>query len=72
MKLGKVFIDVGYVVDLENEEMVQHAMDAIYEDVMNMVKYNELHNAIEVKDVDDANEGDIPEFLTEETEDWVE
>ena len=29
MRLGKVVFDVGYVVDLDNERMVQHATHAL-------------------------------------------
>jgi hypothetical protein len=72
MKLGRVIFDLGYVVDLENQEMVDHAKDCIYEDIMSAIKYNEVHNYLEVVEAPDASEGDIPEFLIEDhMEDWV-
>jgi hypothetical protein len=46
--------------------MVQHAKEAFYEDIMNMVKYDELFDAIDIVDATDATEADIPEFLLEE------
>jgi hypothetical protein len=70
MKLGKVIFDLGYVVDINNQEMVDHAMECIHEDIMNAVKYNEIPNWLEVIEAPDASEGDIPEFLLEEQEDW--
>lgn len=73
MRLGKVKIEIEYVVDLDNDEMVSEAKNAIYEDLMSAVKYDELFNHIEVTDEDKTlKEEDIAEFLKEEedTEDW--
>lgn len=70
-RLGKVVIDIGYVVDLDNEGMVGDAKDALYEDVMNAVKFNEVDCWIKVIDAPDAKEEDIPEFLANNEErDW--
>jgi hypothetical protein len=66
MKLGRVVIDLGYVVDLDNQDMVDEAKDCFYEDISNAIKYNEIGGMMEVIDAPNANEGDIPEFLTEE------
>jgi len=67
MRLGKVTIDVGYVVDLEDPDMVAHAVDSLYEDVLDAVKYNELGNWIHIGDYDSTlSEADIPSFLIEE------
>ena len=72
MKLGKVKIELEYVVDLDNEEMVNDAKTYMYEDIMNIVKYEELFDIIEVTDEDKTlKEEDIPDFLKEEVEDWV-
>lgn len=68
MKLGKVKIELEYVVDLDNEDMVNNAKNCMYEDIMNIVKYEELFDMIEVTDEDKTlKEEDIPEFLIEET-----
>jgi hypothetical protein len=68
MKLGKVKIQLEYVVDLDNQDMVDYAKIAIYEDVMNAIKYDEIHNYIEVIEDKTAKESDIPEFLIEQEE----
>jgi hypothetical protein len=68
MKLGRVILKSSYVVDLNNREMVDAAKIALYEDVMNAVKYNELHTWIDIIEDPDANEEDIPEFLIDEDE----
>jgi len=62
-RLGRMFLDLGYVVDLDDEEMVENAKDCISEDVMSAVKYNEVTSLIHIVESPDADEGDIPEFL---------
>ena len=37
-RLGKVHIDLGYYVDLNDQSMVQHAKDCLYEDLCSLVK----------------------------------
>ncbi len=70
MKLGKVVINLEYVVDLDNKEMVEQAQDALYEDLMSAYRYNGLADWIGVKEGDEnLSESDIPEFLLEELED---
>ena len=65
MRLGKVTMDMGYVVDLDNEDMVSEARDCMYEDLTDAVKYDELKSWITVGEPDSSlNEGDIPEFLS--------
>ena len=67
MKLGKVVINLEYVVDLSNERMVNEAKDALYEDLMSAYKYNGLADWIGVREGDEGlSESDIPEFLLEE------
>jgi hypothetical protein len=65
--LAKITIDLGYVVDINDPDMIEHARNAFYEDVMNMVKYGELGDAIEVGEPDPSlSEEDIPSFLFDE------
>ena len=47
MRLGRVFLNIEYIVDLDNEEMVQAAKEFIRDDVADMVKYNEYNGYIE-------------------------
>lgn len=63
MRLGKIVIDTGYVVDLDNEEMVRNATDALYEDVMNAIKHDEIGAWITTSTTDGLLESDIPDFL---------
>ncbi len=47
MRVGRVFLNIEYFVDLDNEEMVQAAKEMIRDDVTDMVKYNEYNGYIE-------------------------
>ena len=66
MKYQRLIIDLGYVVRSGDDQMEQNAKEAFYEDIMNMVKYDEIFDAIETVDAPGATEADIPEFLLEE------
>ena len=33
MRLARVEFSIGYVVDLDNEDMIDHAKEAVFEDV---------------------------------------
>ena len=65
-KYKRVVLDLGYVVRDGDEEMEQHAKISFYEDIMSLVKHDELYDAITVIDAPDAKEEDIPEFLINE------
>ena len=71
MRLGKVYINCSYVVDLDNHEMVNDAKMCLYEDLMNAVKYDELMEWIDIESEDELSknrlsEDDIPSFLLEQ------
>jgi len=69
MKLGRVGIKLSYVVDLENADMVSEAIECVYEDMMNAIKYDELGSRIGViEENTPISEEDIPEFLKGEEE----
>jgi hypothetical protein len=68
MRLGRVHIGAGYIVDLDNPDMVDEAKECLYEDIMNAVKYDELDSYVDVMEDPTVNEGDIPEFLKHEEE----
>jgi len=68
VKLGKVIFDLGYVVDLNDPDMVAHAKECIYEDIMSAYKYDEVQSYIEVVDAPGAKESDIPSFLLTEND----
>ncbi len=54
MRLGKITIDFGYVVDLDNQSMVENAKQAVLEDIQSAIR-NGLY----------IDESDIPDFLIE-------
>ena len=69
MKLGRICVDLNYIVDMDNEEMVRHATEALYEDLMQGIKYGDLANWIRVSEDKNAKEYMIPEFLLEKEND---
>ena len=69
MRLGKVSYKIEYMVDLDNEEMVDHGKDCVYEDVMSAVKFEGVYDGIKIEPAPDACEGDIPEFLLDNDDD---
>lgn len=62
-RLGRVYIDFGYIVDLDNEEMVEDAKQCLIDDLTNAFKYGEVDQYIDVEEAPDAHEDAIPEFL---------
>lgn len=69
MRLGTVQLEYGYVVDLDDQDMVDHAKTAILEDMSHALGFNGALPAGNVsfqidKDKDNSlSENDIPEFL---------
>ena len=74
MRLGRVYFNASYVVDLDNQDMVDHAKECVYEDVENSVKHNEVACWIYTEEDPSLTEGDIAEFMTEDidNEDYLE
>jgi hypothetical protein len=70
MRLGKVRLVSEYVVNLDNEDMVEDAKICLYEDIMNAVKFDELPSYIDVVEAPEACESDIPEFLKREDDEY--
>lgn len=69
MRIGKVVFQISYPVDLDNEEMVTHAKEAIWEDLSNGFKYSLAEGYIKIDSSDNLlTEDDIPDFLKEEIE----
>jgi TusA-related sulfurtransferase len=66
MKLGKVLINLSYVVDLDNEEMVKQAKQFLCEDMSNLVKYEDIYSWVATVEDSSLSERDIPSFLLEE------
>lgn len=68
-RLGRVYFNINYVVDLDNKEMVAEAKQCVFEDVMNAVKNDELVANIKVTADPAADPNDIPEFLRDHDND---
>jgi hypothetical protein len=66
MKYKRVTLDLYYVVRAGDDDMIQHAKDCLYEDIMSAYKTDALYDCIRVVDAPEATESDIPEFLLEE------
>jgi len=68
MRLGKVQVTFEYVVDLDNQEMVDYAKESIREDIDSAVKYTNPINIIQ-EDMEECKfleESDIAEFLLDQ------
>ena len=65
MKMGRVCLDLNYIVDMDNDDMVKQAVECLYEDIMQGVKYGNLSNWIDVIEDKNANPSMIPDFLLE-------
>jgi hypothetical protein len=63
MRLGRVKLNLDYVVDLDDKDMVDTAKECLYEDIGSMIKYNELWEAITVNEDENAEESEISSFL---------
>jgi hypothetical protein len=71
MRLGRVRVELGYVVDLDNKDMVQHARECLVEDLMSMAKYEEYDANIREEYDGRLRKSDIAEFLVEDHKDWA-
>jgi hypothetical protein len=70
MRLGKAKVFLEYVVDLDNKDMIDHALGALYEDLMSAYKNDEVHHLFVTEEDSSLKEEDIPEFLLESYEDY--
>jgi hypothetical protein len=70
MRLVKIGISHGYIVDADNQEMVDHATDALYDDLAYAAQFDELMEWIEMLPAPlGATERDIPSWMDEEDSD---
>ena len=69
MRLGRVQVTHSYVVDLDNETMIEEAKDALYEDLTNAAKEYDLYSMIHVYEDQQASKDEIPDFLRWKRED---
>lgn len=65
-KLATVGFAIEYVVYADDPEMIQHAKDAIFEDLCSAIKYDEESEYIDVTETGRESEDRISSFLLEE------
>ena len=65
MKLGKIVIDLGYVVDMNDADMIEESKRCFFEDLMNSIKYNELTGLMSIIKEKGLKESDIPDHIKE-------
>ena len=70
MRLGRVEFNIGYVVDLDDPDMVQHAKDSIVDDITNAARDGVFCDIIK-DEMDGLGIGDIPDFLWDDGDQYV-
>ena len=68
MRLGRISFTTDYVVDLDNEDMVYHAMTAIQEDLFGVYKDDSIEDYIHIEEDSTLTADMIHEFLLDEEE----
>lgn len=68
MRLGKISFTTDYVVDLDNEEMVAHAMAVIQEDLFSVYKDDSIEDYVHIEEDPTLTIDMIHEFLLDEKE----
>lgn len=68
-KIGRVSFCLEYFVDLNDNDMVEHAKDSLWDDIHSLVKYNEVYQCIKVDESPEHNYDDIADFLKENIDD---
>jgi len=71
-RLGVVKLNMKYVVDLDDEDMVSEAKQCLFEDITSMLNADELFDTITVESDDTVTWEDVPDFLKEEVGDVYE
>ena len=64
-RYGRVTFSISYVVDLDDEEMIDEAREMVAEDVAAAIRHTELDAWIDVEHDADATEADIVDYLLE-------
>lgn len=66
LKMGRVTLSLSYKVNLLNDRMVEHAKDALLEDIRNLDRNSELDRCFDLEPDPGLRIGDIDEFLWED------
>jgi len=62
-KMVRVQLSMSYLVPADNEEVINSAKDALYDDMMAAYKNDTLGSCLEVVPAPDATSDNVPEFL---------
>jgi len=67
MRLATVSVNFSYVVDLDNQAMVDEAIDCLWDDIQAMVIHNpeDFETALNFTEDIQLKKSDIPSFLAE-------
>lgn len=68
MRLGRISFTTDYVVDLDNEAMVAHAMTVIQEDLFSVYKDDSIEEYVHIEEDSTLTVDMIHEFLLDEEE----
>ena len=68
-RYGRVSFSISYVVDLDDAEMIDEAMEMVAEDVQDAIRYGEVSAYIETEPDAAATEADIHDYLIERRDD---
>jgi hypothetical protein len=61
---ARLVIDFGYVVDINDPDMIEEAKNCFYEDIMASIKREELGDCLDLMEADPSlTEDDVPDFL---------
>lgn len=63
---AKLVVDLGYIVDPDNHDMIQEAQQCFYEDLMSAYKYGDLYDCITLVKSPGSKKSEIPSFLLEQ------
>lgn len=66
-KIGRVHFCLEYFVDLNDNDMVEHAKDSLWDDIHSLVKHEEIYQCIGVEESPEHTYEDIADFLKEES-----
>ena len=61
----KVCVPLSYIVPADNQEAIEYAKVSLLEDLLNVYKYSEVYDLIDVEDAPDADASDVPDFINE-------
>ena len=61
----KVCVSLSYIVPADNQEAIEYAKVSLLEDLLNIYKYNEVYDLIDVEDAPDADASDVSDLINE-------